>query len=171
MIYILMYLFETYGQADAYPKESAHLTHKLTEAGFEDDDIAQAIEWLSGLRHIAQTKLLSSEGASKGIRIFTEAELRKLSTASRSFLAYLENSDVLTPDQREMIIERAMALPDATLARSKFKIIVLMVLWQQRAKLDSLMVEELLTDVSEGEEEDEEDDEDDDRYEISVSVH
>ena len=55
MFDILVYLFENYVHADACP-EPAQLARKLTAAGFEEDEIAEALEWLSGLRQNAEGK-------------------------------------------------------------------------------------------------------------------
>lgn len=52
MFDILVYLFENYVHADACP-EPAQLARKLTAAGFEEDEIADALEWLSGLRQLS----------------------------------------------------------------------------------------------------------------------
>ena len=40
-----------------------------------------------------------------------------------------------------------MALPDDRLSLGRFKVIVLMVLWSQEQNLDTLIVEELLSDA------------------------
>ena len=52
MFDILVYLFENYVHADACP-EPAQLARKLTAAGFEEEEIAEALDWLSGLRQLS----------------------------------------------------------------------------------------------------------------------
>jgi Smg protein len=52
MFDILVYLFENYVHADACP-EPAQLARKLTAAGFEEEEITEALEWLSGLRQLS----------------------------------------------------------------------------------------------------------------------
>lgn len=146
MIDILVYLFETYGYADACPAEPEQLARKLSAAGFEEDEIGEAIEWLSGLREIASATLPAIGAAKKSLRIYVDEEQACLGTECRGFLSFLENSGVLNASQREMIVERAMALHDGELGLSKFKVIVLMVLWQQKAVVDTLILDELLTD-------------------------
>ena len=42
--------------------------------------------------------------------------------------------------------ERAMALADFTITLNRLKVIVLMVLWQQEEPIDTLMIDELLTE-------------------------
>ena len=47
---------------------------------------------------------------------------------------------------RELIIERAMALEGFNITLNRLKVIVLMVLWQQEQPIDTLMVDELLSE-------------------------
>ena len=49
MFDILVYLFETYVHAGACP-ESDQLARKLSAAGFEEEEISEALSWLDGLR-------------------------------------------------------------------------------------------------------------------------
>ena len=48
MFEILMYLFESYFDAGSYP-EPDKLSRKLSAAGFEGDEISEALTWLSAL--------------------------------------------------------------------------------------------------------------------------
>ena len=161
MIDILVYLFETYGYADACPNEPELLARKLSAAGFEDADISNAIEWLAELRKVSTQDSLLIDAHSRSVRIFGEDEAARLDERCRGFLMFLSGSGVLDARQRELIIERAMAIPDDELSLSKFKVIVLMVLWQDKASVDALVLEELLTDeVDEG-----------DDWSDAVSVH
>lgn len=146
MIDILVYLFETYGYADACPEEPEQLTRKLASAGFDEADISDAVEWLGGLR-LAAGRLTPQLPAGRGsIRIFSDSEQVRVDVAARGFLAFLENTGLIDLRRRELIIERALALPDAEVNLSQFKVIVLMVLWQERASVDALILDELLTD-------------------------
>ena len=54
-----------------------------------------------------------------------------LGSESIGYLYYLQNTKMLNAQQREIVIERAMAVHDQSLSLSKFKIIVLMILWSQ----------------------------------------
>ena len=49
MFEILMYLFESYFDAGSYP-EPDKLERKLSAAGFEDEEISDALTWLSALQ-------------------------------------------------------------------------------------------------------------------------
>jgi len=60
------------------------------------------------------------------------------------FITFLESSGALPAALREIVIDRAMATPDAPVTLEKIKIIALMVLWSQEAEVDHLILEELL---------------------------
>lgn len=140
MFDIFVYLFETYFYAEARP-EPEQLARKLSAAGFEEEDISDALEWLSGLEH-AEGPVIAA-GASSW-RFYSEDEQDKLDIDCRGFLAFLESAGALDAPTREFIIERAMALNEPTVTLPRFKVIVLMVLWSQDQPLDALIAEELL---------------------------
>lgn len=145
MFDILVYLFENYYQTDLYPDQDA-LARKLSAAGFERDDISDALVWLRGLSTAETSTLPDSLAQSTAFRGFADAETAKLGVEGCGFLVFLENAKVLTPLLREIIIERAMALTDTNVSVEKLKVIVLMVLWSQQHPIDSLVLEELLSD-------------------------
>ncbi|NTV10553.1 MAG: DUF494 domain-containing protein [Zoogloea sp.] len=150
MFDILVYLFENYVHADACP-EPAQLARKLTAAGFEEEEISEALEWLSGLRQFADNEQPSPAADSHAIRVYVDEEQSSLGTECRGFLQFMESAGVLDPVCREMIIERALALPDSPVSLAKLKVIVLMVLWQHDRPMDGLILDELLTEDDEDE--------------------
>ena len=75
-----------------------------------------------------------------GFRIYAEQESLKISAESRSFLMFLEQAGVMQGSQRELVIDRAMALPDSTVTLDKIKWIVLMSLWNQNKANDYLFI-------------------------------
>jgi len=145
MFDILVYLFENYVHAGACP-ESEQLARKLSAAGFEEDEISEALEWLSGLRGIADVSPLAHVPQPGSIRIYAAEEQAKLDADCRGFLAFLENAGALDATTRERIVERTMALSRFSVNLHRFKVIVLMVMWQQDQPLDSLILDELLAD-------------------------
>ena len=142
MIDILVYLFENY-LPDAYP-EPAILARKLSAAGFEQEEITEALSWLDGLeQNEAGIVMLREQGS--GIRVYDEQEQNRLSVECRGFLAFLEQAGTLVPSLRESVIERALALADGQVSLSKLKVIVLVVLWRRQHEFDALILEELLS--------------------------
>lgn len=145
MFEVLVYLFENYYQADQYPDHDT-LSRKLTAAGFENDDISDALDWLKGLVSRDDDGFPEVLDSSDAHRTWAEREVDKLSAESRGFLMFLESAGVLTPALREVILDRAMALSDERVGLDRFKVIVLMVLWTRRGSVDGLILDELLPD-------------------------
>ncbi|HRD33907.1 MAG TPA: DUF494 domain-containing protein [Rhodocyclaceae bacterium] len=145
MFDIFVYLFENYVHAGACP-ESDQLARKLSAAGFEDEDISEALEWLNGLRETASAASVVAAPSEDSIRVYAPEEEARIDTECRGFLLFLENAGVLEAPTRELIIERALALSSFNLNLHRLKVIVLMVLWQQDRALDTLILDELLAD-------------------------
>ncbi|MEI7841408.1 MAG: DUF494 domain-containing protein [Gallionellaceae bacterium] len=143
MFDILIYLFESYFASGSYP-ESEKLAVKLTAAGFEEEDISQAIAWLSGLQTLASAQYPESINQS-GFRCFVELEHRRISNDGLRFISFWEQNKMISPIEREMIIDRALALGRDNLSLEKVKLIALMVLWNLHEELDPMVIEELLT--------------------------
>ena len=145
MFDILVYLFENYYQAQAYPDYDT-LERKLHAAGFENDDIEDALDWLNSLTRKPDEGLPESLDAGSSFRGYTADESSKLPLESRGFIAFLESAKILSPLLRELTIERAMTLPSETVGLDKLKVIVLMVLWTRRGNVDALVLDELIPD-------------------------
>ncbi|HWA13958.1 MAG TPA: DUF494 domain-containing protein [Burkholderiales bacterium] len=142
MFDILVFLFENYFHAGAYPDQET-LSKRLSAAGFDSRDISQALSWLSGLEGLEQGA--SVLVGSHGFRFYTEHELSALSAEGRGFLMFLETAGVINALQRELIIERAMALDEPPADLEQVKLIVLMVLWNQNEAVDTLVLDELIS--------------------------
>ena len=147
MFDILVYLYETYYRPDACP-EPAALARKLSAVGFDDIEISEALDWLTGL---TDAPLPETIDASTGTRYYVDEEYIELGSSAIGFIAFLESAKVLGPIQREIVIERALACDESPIALSKLKIIVLMVLWSQGKEPDALMFDDLFDDDDEQE--------------------
>ncbi|MYN04617.1 DUF494 family protein [Pseudoduganella sp. DS3] len=141
MFDILVYLYETYYRPDACP-EPAALAKKLSAVGFDDVEISEALVWLNDLTAMAGVEQ-SSAFASKGTRFYVRQELDVLGASAVGFIQFLESAGLLSPLQREIVIERALALDEAPVSLGKLKIIVLMLLWSQGKEPDALMFDDL----------------------------
>ena len=162
MIDILVYLFENY-QPDACPAPSV-LAKKLTAAGFEATDISAALVWLDGL--VSQEPSMNPDAGRGSLRVYDAEEAERLTVESRGFLAFLEQQEAIDPSLRELIIERALALPGETIGVDRLKIIVLTVVWRRQHALDALILEELLA-----EDEDDESEADPSAETVRVYIH
>ena len=145
MFDILVYLFENYYQAQAYPDYDT-LERKLHAAGFENDDIHDALDWLNTLTRQPSEGLPESLDTGTSFRGYSADESSKLALESRGFIEFLESAKILSPLLREIIIEKAMALPSEVVGLDKLKVIVLMVLWTRRGNVDALVLDELIPD-------------------------
>ena len=139
MFDILVYLYETYYRPDACP-EPAALARKLSAVGFDDVEISEALVWLTDLTEMAGA---DEAIASTGTRFYVQQEYDVLGSAAVGFIQFLESAKVLSPTQREIVIERALALDESPVGLSKLKIIVLMLLWSQGHEPDALMFDDL----------------------------
>lgn len=143
MFEILMYLFESYFDAGSYP-EPDKLSRKLSAAGFEEEEISDALTWLSALQQ-QNPDGYPADLHHSGFRHFAELEEQRIGDEARQFLMFAEHQHMISVVEREMIIDRAVALQYENLGLDKLKLIMLMVLWNRHHDLDPLLVEELLS--------------------------
>ncbi|WP_428421590.1 DUF494 family protein [Methylibium sp.] len=143
MFDVLVYLYENYWQPDACP-DHRQLSRKLSAMGFENEEIEDALSWLAGLTLAAESH--SGEQSADALRVYSPAELEHLGEASIGFVSFLESAGVLRAPMREMVIDRAMAIPASPLAVEDLKIIVLMVFWSLGEEPDALILDELFVD-------------------------
>lgn len=139
MFEVLVYMFENYIEADIRPDQRT-LARELFAAGFDQEDINGAFDWFSALEEMTARVEADSQGVS--IRIYADMELQKLSAESLSFMMFLEQANVLSPAQRELVMDRAMALPQPEVGIDETHWIVLMSLWNQGKANDYLFVED-----------------------------
>ena len=109
--------------------ELAALAAGTDAAGFSPAEIRKAFDWLDTL-----ARLRPEPGPTRTngpTRVFHGAELDKLDVESRGFLLFLEQHGILDADQRELVLDRAMALDQDELELDDLKWVVLMVLFNQ----------------------------------------
>ncbi len=148
MFDILMFLFESYFNAGSYPNHDK-LSLKLSAAGFENEEIHRALDWLTGLKQLSRDDYPATINDS-GSRCYSDIETSRIGLEARRFLLFWEQTKMITPVEREMILDRAVALGRNNLTLDKIKLIALMVLWNQNDDLDPLIIEELITPVEPG---------------------
>ena len=127
---VLLYLFEHYIGDDADTLRDRDPLHDgLIEAGFSPAEISKAFDWLDTLAR--QRPTVGQPRVNGPTRIFHGSELDKLDVESRGFLLFLEQHGVVDADQRELVLDRAMALDQDELDLDDLKWVVLMVLFNQ----------------------------------------
>ena len=127
---VLLYLFEHYIANDTDPaRDRDSLQNNLLQAGFSPAEIHKAFDWLDGLADRRPEP--SAPRANGPIRVYAGPELDKLDLDCRGFLMFLEQQGILDADQRELVLDRAMALDQDELDLDDLKWVVLMVLFNQ----------------------------------------
>lgn len=149
---VLLYLFEHYMDDNAelgLDRESLQV--ELTQAGFNDTEVAKALEWLQGLASQRNGGHPGEAPATTAIRVYTLSEMEKLDTECRGFLLFLEQVGVLDHHSRELVIDRVLGLEADEIDLERVKWVVLMVLFNQLGQRESFMwVEDLVTDEFHG---------------------
>ncbi len=148
VIDVLVYLYEHQAALDACPDSDA-LSLRLAQAGFDADEVEQAMHWLHDLARVSRDAVALQSARASSLRILTEPERQRLPAAALRFLDFLEESGQLTASQREIVLERALAVDDARVSLQWVKLTALLVLWSQQADIDALLLDELLDDGEE----------------------
>ena len=144
---ILIHLFENFLDAEDEPEPSREaLREELESAGYAERDIDRALEWLEGLAGDPGREAAAT--GARSIRVFSGQELVRLDTDVRGYLTHLENVGILTVAQREVVIDRLLALEADDIDVEQMKWVVLMVLFSQPghenayARMEDLVFEE-----------------------------
>jgi Smg protein len=133
---ILIYVFDRYmfDEAPEVPEREA-LARDLESAGFGEANVERALDWLADLAGERHRPGLAAGVApriqSAALRIYSTMELARLSVDCRGLLLSLENADILNPGQRELVIDRLLALDVEDLTLDQVRWVVLMVLSSQ----------------------------------------
>ena len=155
MFEVLVFVYENYWRGDACP-ELEQLGRKLNAVGFNVEDIQQALSWLDELNlashkteliDISQAKREHHTESAHSMRVYSVAEQDHLGATCLGFINFLESADVLSLHMREIVLDRAMAIPGNPLHLDDLKIIVLMVYWSIGLEPDALVLDELCDDA------------------------
>lgn len=127
---VLLYLFEHYFYDDPDAvRDRDSLQNGLIQAGFSPSEINKAFDWLDELAR--QRPLSASPRINTPVRVYSDPELDRLDSECRGFLMFLEHSGVIDADQRELVLDRVMALDQDEVDVDDLKWVVLMVLFNQ----------------------------------------
>jgi Smg protein len=145
---ILIYLFENYFDAElstAPEPDRDTLKDELERAGFSEREVGRALEWLEQL--CADPERAGAIPPSRSIRVFDAREQTRLDTECRGYILYLENIGILNAAQRELVIDRLLALDARQIDVEQVKWVVLMVLFSQPGHENALLrMEDLVFD-------------------------
>lgn len=127
---VLLYLFEHYFYDDPDAvRDRDSLQNGLIQAGFSPAEINKAFDWLDELAR--QRPVSAAPRLDTPVRVYAEPELDRLDLECRGFLMFLEHNGVIDADQRELVLDRVMALDQDDVDVDDLKWVVLMVLFNQ----------------------------------------
>jgi Smg protein len=127
---ILIYVFDQYmltELAEVPGRET--LAEDLERAGFGRHNVERALDWLADLAGERSRPEIGSH--QRALRVFSGEELERISTGCRGYLLELEREGILSPLQREIVIDRLVALDSDEVDIDRLKWLVLMVLSSQ----------------------------------------
>ena len=127
---ILIFLYENYLDSETPPASHNQIHDDLIQAGFPEPAIDKAFDWMDGLMSRQGEEVIAPH-TENPIRIYTDYEQEQLDVECRGFLLFLEQSGILDPDTRELVIDRALALEDVDIGEEELKWIALVVLVNQ----------------------------------------
>jgi Smg protein len=123
---ILVYLYESYRHADLTPGRSA-LEERLFAAGFEENEIARALDWFTHINvSPGHPRLMEA-----GFRHFAAEESGRLNIDCQSTLRYLEQAQILDAESREWVIHGLLALGGEDIEADHVRWMALIVLWSR----------------------------------------
>ncbi|MFK5985760.1 MAG: DUF494 domain-containing protein [Pseudomonadota bacterium] len=125
---ILKYLFESYldEEFNHIPTDK-QVQKELTLAGFNNQNIIKAFQWLEDLSSIKNNLFEQQHTFSN--RVYNSYELERFTVEARGFLLYLENKGLLDFDLRETIVEKSLALDIDQIDLNLIQWVVLMVFY------------------------------------------
>ena len=142
MFDVIAFLIENFQDWETCPKQD-DLGHLLAEAGFDGEEIHDALSCLENL-----TSSLSMDNAILDdypyVRVLSQYELDILPEDVIHLLSFLQEEGGISPTQRELIIHMLTQLPDEDITVDHTKLLALMVLWLHQSELPILIGDELL---------------------------
>lgn len=146
VIDVLIYIYENFMDSEeAVPTDQILLEEELLQAGFAKGEVRKAFDWLDELAWRQGSIMYADAQPNRSMRIFSENEQQRIDLEIQGMLLYLEQTGILDPMSRELVIERAMALETEELSADDVKWIVLLVLLNQPGQENAFaLMEELV---------------------------
>jgi Smg protein len=144
---ILIYVFDKYllEELPTAPQRET-LARDLESAGFGEVNVERALDWLADLAAQRECPNVRAEGS---FRVFAAREETRLDSQCRGLLTTLESAGILSAQQREIVIDRLLALEAEELDLDQVKWVVLMVLSSQPGQeLAYARMEDLVFDAA-----------------------
>jgi Smg protein len=143
MFEVLVFMFENYIAHHTLPNNEV-MTQELSAAGFEQPDIVGAVDWFHHLKTMQIQPVPEYSHQHTSLRQLTDRELKKINLESLSFVLFLQQAGVINDVERDLILDRAMALKQEHIAIEEMRWITMIALWNVGREKDYLFVEDAL---------------------------
>jgi Smg protein len=143
MFEVLVFIFENYIAHHALPDNDV-MAEELSAAGFDRTDIVGAVNWFQEMKSMLTEPPAAYCHKHTGTRMLTNAELMKIDSESISFVLFLQQANVINDVERDLIIDRAMALEQDQVNIEEMRWITMIALWNEGREKDYLFVEDAL---------------------------
>ncbi len=141
MFEVLVFMFENYFAHHAMPDADV-MGQELSAAGFEQTDIDGAFDWYDEMKYRLTQPDIQYSHQYSGMRVFSETELKKINTESIGFVMFLQQANVINDMERDLIVDRAMALKQQEITVEEMRWITMIALWNEGREKDYLFVED-----------------------------
>jgi len=141
MFEVLVFMFENYFAHHAMPDADV-MGQELSAAGFEQTDIDGAFDWYDEMKYRLTQPDIKYSHQYSGMRVFSETELKKINTESIGFVMFLQQANVINDMERDLIVDRAMALKQQEITVEEMRWITMIALWNEGREKDYLFVED-----------------------------
>jgi Smg protein len=155
MIDVLMYLYESYWRPEACPPPEV-LARKLCTAGFEEEEVTQALAWLGQLAVFASMSQADAKASAatenttgrsqNSRRVYAAPEQLALGVEGINLLAAIDTQGKISPQIRELVIDQALASGNSPLDVDDLRVMLLIVYWCLDEEPDQLLLDELFED-------------------------
>lgn len=142
MLDVLAYLFQAFFHADGLP-DVPKLANELADAGFEEDEIGEAMAWLGDLARLDD----GPYAALAGRHLERQLHPQEIAALSQDALRYwygLAHAGALDAAQTELVLDRVRSAAPAITGIEQLKHWVLMVAWHKRQDGAVLLIEDIL---------------------------
>ena len=128
---ILLYLFEYYSEDPVRESETSfEIRDHLIGAGFQDDAIDHAMDWVEIFKSSTETPMLHSPSSSS-IRILSDDEKNLLDIECQNYITRLEKFGLLTPEKRELLIDKLTSIAFEPMDLEVVKAISILMIFQE----------------------------------------
>jgi Smg protein len=128
---VLLYLFEYYSEDPVRETGSnTEIKKHLMGAGFEDDVINQAMDWVSIFKSPADSAEITIP-QSLSVRIFSNEEKSLLDNECQNYIIRLEKFGLLTPQKRELLIDKLTSIGFEPMDIEVVKALSILMLFQE----------------------------------------